>query len=147
MTSKRVVSVSRIISAPREAIFHVLATPLLHPVIDGSGSVKAPTHDPGTLSLGAKFGMAMNTGFGYKVQNTVSTFDEGTSIAWHHFAHFIWRYDLVDVDGGTKVTESFDYSNLLGIGLSLTSMPEKNRSNMEKTLERLDRYVTTGSAE
>lgn len=91
--------------------------------------------------------MAMKIGLGYKVQNTVSTFDEGTAIAWHHFAHFIWRYDLVDVDGGTKVTESFDYSNPLGIGLSLTSMPQKNRSNMEKTLERLDRYVTTGSAE
>ena len=147
MTTRRVVSASRIIAAPREAIFKVLATPALHPVIDGSGSVKAPTDDPGTLLLGAKFGMAMKLGLGYKVQNTVSTFEEGRSIAWHHFAGFIWRYDLVDVEAGTEVTESFDYSNLLGVGLSLTAFPQNNLRNIEKTLGRLDHYVTTGSAE
>ena len=145
MTNRRVVQAKRTIAAPKEAIFEVLATPSLHSVIDGSGSVKAPTDDPGRLSLGAKFGMSMKLGLGYKVKNTVSTFEEGRAIAWHHVAHFIWRYDLVDVDGGTEVTESFDYSALLGLTIAMTKIPENNRHNMEKTLERLDRYVTTGS--
>jgi len=145
MTKRRVVSAKRIIAAPKEAIFEVLATPALHSVIDGSGSVEAPTSDPGRLFLGAKFGMEMKIGLGYKVKNTVSTFEEGTSIAWHHYAHFIWRYDLVEVDGSTEVTESFDYSNALGLTIALSKIPQNNKRNMEKTLERLDRYVTTGS--
>jgi uncharacterized protein YndB with AHSA1/START domain len=147
MTNRRVVSATRIINAPRAEIFRVLATPSLHPIIDGSGSVEAPTNDPGTLFLGAKFGMAMKLGLGYKVQNTVSTFEQDRAIAWHHFARFIWRYDLEDVDGGTKVTESFDYSNAAGIALALTAFPKNNQANMEKTLVRLERYVTTGSAD
>ena len=145
MTKRRVVSAKRIIAAPKEAIFEVLATPKLHSVIDGSGSVQAPTSDPGRLFLGAKFGMDMKLGLGYKVKNTVSTFEEGTAIAWHHYAHFIWRYDLVEVDGGTEVTESFDYSNALGLTIAMSNIPANNERNMEKTLMLLDRYVMTGS--
>ena len=61
MTNRYLVSRSRFIAAAPEAIFEVLATPALHSVIDGSGTVKgAQPRGPERLALGAKFGMEMN---------------------------------------------------------------------------------------
>ena len=89
--------------------------------------------------------MEMKVGAAYTTKNTVSEFEEGHVIAWHHFAQFVWRYQLDAVEGGTKVTETFDYSKPWGIALKLTKMPEQNQVGMEKTLARLDELATTGS--
>jgi hypothetical protein len=145
--AKRIVSTSRIINAPAGEIFAVLADPTKHPLIDGSGSVKAPRSNPERLSKGAKFSMGMKVGIPYVTRNTVSEFEEGRVIAWHHFAQFVWRYEFEAVEGGTKVTESFDYSKPWGVALDMTGMPKSNLESMDKTLERLDRLVTTGSAD
>jgi hypothetical protein len=147
MTTRRIVSTQRTIPAPRHQLFEIVANPKLHTVIDGSGSVKATTSGPDRLALGARFGMAMHLGLGYKVTNVVSTFVEDEAIGWHHFAGFEWKYTFADVDGGTLVTESFDYSNLLGLAIALTKTPKANQANMAKTLERLERYALTGNAE
>ena len=131
--AQRIVSATRTIAAPAEKIFEVLADPSQHPVIDGSGSVTASKDNPARLSMP------------YVTKNTVSEFDEGRIIAWHHFAQFVWRYELVPVEGGTEVTESFDYSKPWGIALGPLGFPAKNQAAMIKTLERLDHLVTTGS--
>ena len=143
--STRIVSASRTIAAPPEAIFDILANPALHPVIDGSGNVQASKDNPERLALGATFSMDMKLGISYVTKNTVSAFEEGRVIAWHHVARFEWRYELAPVDGGTLVTETFDYSKPWGILLVISGTPEKNRVGMVKTLERLDQLVTTGS--
>ena len=141
----RIVSATRTIAAPAEEIFAVLADPSKHPLIDGSGSVKAPKGNPARLSLGATFSMDMTRGMSYVTKNTVSEFDEGRVIAWHHFAQFVWRYELTPVDGGTEVTETFDYSKPWGVTLVPFGIPEKNRASMVTTLERLDALVTGAS--
>ena len=64
---------------------------------------------PVSLTLGSTFSMHMKMGLGYVTRNRVVEFNENRFIAWHHFALFVWRYDLEAVDGGTMVTESFDY--------------------------------------
>jgi uncharacterized protein YndB with AHSA1/START domain len=144
----RKVSVERVIAAPPEKIFAVLADPGQHPVIDGSSTLQRTRGEaPARLSLGTKFGMSMRKGVPYFVKNTVVEFEENRRIAWRHFARNIWRYELEPVEGGTRVVETFDYSNVGGGALNLTKMPAENKVNMEKTLERLDRYVTTGSSE
>jgi hypothetical protein len=74
--------------------------------------------------------------------NRVTVFVENKSIAWHHFAQFVWRYDLEEVPGGTKVTESFDYNKPWAFLITSTGFPERNRLGMEATLERLERVVT-----
>jgi uncharacterized protein YndB with AHSA1/START domain len=145
--AQRIVSATRTIAAPAEKIFDVLANPSLHPVIDGSGSVKAPKTNPERLSLGATFSMDMKVGFSYVTKNRVSEFEENHVIAWHHFAQFVWRYQLDAVDGGTKVTETFDYSKPWGILIEINGTPKKNQASMERTLARLDSYVTTGSVD
>jgi uncharacterized protein YndB with AHSA1/START domain len=132
----------RVIPATPEAIFTILADPSRHAEIDGSGSVPGEKVPSARLSLGATFSMDMRAGIGYATRNRVVEFEEGRRIAWHHMARFVWRYELMPVDGGTKVTESFDYSVPWGIALVPLGVPQRNRKAMERTLERLEEVVT-----
>ena len=70
-------------------------------------------------------------------------FDENASIAWHHFAKFVWRYDLEPVPGGTNVTESLNYDQPWAFLIVWLGFPAKNRLAMEASLERLERLVTS----
>jgi uncharacterized protein YndB with AHSA1/START domain len=107
--SDQVVSESRVISAAPEVIFDLLADPSRHAVFDGSGTVRASRPDaPSRLTLGAQFGMDMKMGVPYRMTNTVVEFEENRRIGWRHVGGHVWRYELEPVEGGTKVTESFD---------------------------------------
>jgi hypothetical protein len=143
---ERKVSTSRVIAADAQAIFDVLADPAMHPVIDGSDSVKELLDgSPERLSLRATFGMKMDRGTRYRIENTVVEFEEGRLIAWRHFHGHRWRYELEPVEGGTKVTESFDWSRArVKFFLELMGFPKSNLEGMEATLERLDALMTTG---
>ena len=141
MSPRRVVTAQRVIAAPPERIFDLLADPRQHPRLDGSGTVRAVRRAPSRLSLGATFAMGMRIGLPYVTSNRVVAFEEGRVIAWHHPARFIWRYDLEPVAEGTLVTESFDYSPPWGSLIERLGWPERNRQAMEATLERLARAV------
>jgi len=141
----REVSVSRIINAPADKIFDVLADPSKHSIIDGSDSVQG-AKDSQRLAMGSKFGMKMKIGFSYTISNTVVEFEENRRIAWQHFGKHIWRYTLEPVDGGTKVTETFDWSTArIPKFIEIMNYPKKHPVDMEKTLEKLDAYVTGAS--
>ena len=141
MTSdpSRIVSRSTIVPAPAQMIFDLLADPRRHSEIDGSGSVQsAQINAPERLSLNATFGMQMKIGLSYKITNTVVEFEEGKTIAWRHFGGHIWRYILEPVDGGTKVTEQFDWNKSKSpLVLKLRKSPQDNAKSIEKTLENL----------
>jgi uncharacterized protein YndB with AHSA1/START domain len=137
------VSATRTIPAPASAIFDLLADPRQHVRLDGSGSVTEVIAAPQRLSLGATFSMRMRIGATYATRNVVTVFDENRAIAWHHFAHFTWRYDLNETDGGTKVTESFTYNNPLGLLIMVLGWPQRNQRAMVATLERLETAVTS----
>jgi len=141
---ERHVSTSRVIAAPPQEIFEVLADPARHPIIDGSGTLVGAKGNPPRLYLGAKFGMKMS--FHATMRNKVLEFDEGKQIAWRHIGQHVWRYELEPVDGGTKVTETFDWRpSPLAWLLEKQGTPAKNLASMEQTLVRLDTYVTTGN--
>ena len=153
MTNRYLVSRSRFIAAAPEAIFDVLATPALHSVIDGSGTVKgAQPRGPERLALGAKFGMEMNIRMDYKILNTVCEFEEGRRIAWRHFGGHVWRYLLNpvnDADGtpGTLVTEQWDARGVRArILLRLAGYLRRHPASIEQTLAKLDTYVTSEAA-
>ena len=135
----KVVSRSTIVPAPAQMIFDLLADPRRHSEIDGSGSVQsAQINAPERLSLNATFGMQMKIGLPYKITNTVVEFEEGKTIAWRHFGGHIWRYILEPVDGGTKVTEQFDWNKSKSpLVLKLRKSPQDNAKSIEKTLENL----------
>ena len=135
----KIVSRSTIVPAPAQAIFDLLADPRRHQEIDGSGSIQSAQLDaPERLTLNATFGMKMKIGLPYKITNTVVEFAEGTQIAWRHFGGHIWRYILEPVEGGTKVTEQFDWNTSKSpFVLKLRKSPQANGIAIEKTLENL----------
>ena len=158
MTDNRdVVSVERVITAPADRIFDLLADPARHHDIDGSGTVRDTKDSTERLQLGAKFGMKMHLGVNYSMVNEIIEFDDGKRIAWQTgpgdgwqsrlFGGRIWRYDLEPADGGTLVRETWDVSqekgpikHLLRVGRSR----EHTRGAMEKTLENIARITETG---
>lgn len=105
----RIKAASIIINAPISTIFELLANPSMHPVVDGSDSVKSVINGPQRLFLGAKFSMNMKIGVKYRITNRVVEFEEGRVIAWQHLGRWIWRYELKEITPTqTVVTESFD---------------------------------------
>ncbi|MEY3617491.1 MAG: hypothetical protein RL726_189 [Actinomycetota bacterium] len=140
----RIVSVSVKVNASPQTIFDLLADPSKHGEIDGSGSVRnAQSSAPARLSLGAKFGMDMKIGVNYKITNEVVEFDEPRRIAWRHFGGHVWRYILEPTEGGTMVTEQFDWNTAKSpLMMRVMNYPAKNRDSIEKTLKRLaDRFA------
>ncbi len=130
---------SIVVNATPEEIFELLADPRRHHEIDGSGTVQASKLEaPPRLSAGAKFGMKMKLGVPYTITNTVVDFVENKQISWRHLGRHVWRYTLEAVDGGTKVTEEFDWRPaLFPPGLKLINAPRDNAESIEKTLVRL----------
>lgn len=135
----RVARRSIVVNASPKEIFDLLADPSRHHEIDGSDTVQKSKLDaPERLSPGAKFGMKMKMGLPYTITNTVVDFVENEKIAWRHMGRHVWRYTLEAVDGGTKVTEEFDWRTaIFPPGLELAGMPAKNAVAIEKTLVRM----------
>jgi uncharacterized protein YndB with AHSA1/START domain len=136
----RQVGVTRTISTTPERIFELLADPSQHPLLDGSGSVRAArAGGPDRLELGSSFGMDMKAGASYKIVNTVVEYEENRLIAWRHFNGHRWRWRLEPLgDGRTEVTETFDWSTArIPLLIELMGYPKKNRVAIEKTLDRL----------
>lgn len=144
-TPDRVISVERIIAAPADEIFDVLARPARHAEIDGSDTIQSARLDgPKRLTRGSKFGMRMKfLGIKYRITNTVVEFEENELIAWQHFGRHIWRYELEADDEGTLVRESFDWRNTpVPRYYEVAGFSTSHLGNMARTLERLDAVVT-----
>jgi uncharacterized protein YndB with AHSA1/START domain len=150
---KNVVTVTRVIPAPPDKIFDLLADPRRHHDIDGSGTVRDAKEAPQRLSLGATFGMSMKLGVPYSMVSTVIEFEDNKCIAWQtrgpgrlgkHAGGRIWRYELEPVEGGTRVTESWDISEEMFKPI-VRPATKKTRHNMEATLARIEELVTATS--
>lgn len=140
--SDRHVSVSRVIAAPPETIFDLLARPARHHEFDGSGTVRTATGDDHRVSLGDRFGMHMRMGLPYRISNTVVEFEDDRLIAWQHFGGHRWRYELEPIEGGTRVTETFDWSTArIPLLIELVGYPKRHPPAMERTLDRLAELV------
>lgn len=147
MSTDKIISITKFVSAPPQAIFDLLADPRKHNLIDGSGSVQAARLDaPERLSLGAKFGMDMKIGLKYRITNEVVEFDEPRQIGWRHMGGHIWRYIIEPVEGGSQVTEQFDWNqNKAPLMLKLMNAQSKNKKSIEATLDRLAAHFASGS--
>ncbi|HEY6316487.1 MAG TPA: SRPBCC family protein [Acidimicrobiia bacterium] len=147
-------TVERVIPAPPEKIFELLADPRRHPDIDGSGSVRRAKEGPDRLVLGSKFGMAMKLGVPYSMESEVIEFDENRRIAWQTrpptplgkrvAGGRIWRYELEPTDGGTRVRESWDISQEK-VKAIVRPARKRTRVAMADTLERIEALVTATS--
>jgi len=138
------VSVERVIKAPPNTIFALLADAGKHASFDGSDSV-----NQATLSKGSKFGMSMRgrkeTLFiPYSTNNTVIEYESDRRIAWQTYGMGglvggrIWRYELSPADGGTLVRETWDVSeDKQKRMITSGSMPQRTAAGMRATLDRI----------
>ncbi|CAN5198814.1 SRPBCC family protein [soil metagenome] len=149
-----VVTVERMIQAPPERIFAMLADATQHRAFDGSGTVRSAGDGSGQpLSEGSVFTMSMRKGLPYSMVNTVIEYEQDRRIAWqttgagllkHVIGGRIWRYQLEPVDGGTRVRESWDLSrDKQRLLISRSSLPAATKKNIARTLERIEAAVTS----
>jgi hypothetical protein len=152
------VAVSRRICAPAHDIFQVLASPVRHPELDGSGSLRGAISTRTISGVGDVFVMKMYFAHlgDYEMNNHVVEYEPDRRIGWEpeagrghpaaasdssdpsRWGHR-WSYQLTpDGPDATVVTEIYDCSRA----------PEDERAEMDngnvwiesmtKTLERLD---------
>lgn len=142
MTASRRVRRSIEIAAGPATVFDLLADPRMHARFDGSGTVQGDIEGPERLTLGSTFRMRMHNGIPYVIRNTVVEYAENALIAWRHFAGHRWRYELEPVEGGTRVTETFDYSMTpVPAAYDVLGFPATNARGIEATLQRLKELV------
>jgi uncharacterized protein YndB with AHSA1/START domain len=142
------VSVDRVIEAPAAAIFAMVSDAARHPEFDGSGSlVRVKGGGSHVLTLGSTFDMSMKMGLPYTMTNTVVEFEPDRRIAWQTvksgplgrwLGGRIWRYELEQVAGGTKVTETWDLTrDKQAFLLKNSKVRGQTSTSMSKTLDRL----------
>lgn len=140
----RSASGSVVVPAPPAEVFALLADPRRHAEIDGSGTVQSVVDGPERLELGSTFSVAMQMGAKYRTTNTVVEFEPDRRIAWKHFAPHRWRYELEPVEGGTRVTETWDasrYNAVTFLPVRALGFPAKAQQGIDGTLQRLrDRF-------
>jgi uncharacterized protein YndB with AHSA1/START domain len=144
---------SRVIPAPAQVLFDLVADPSQHPAFDGSGTVKRSPLPSGKVGLGDRFGMSMHMVIPYKMVNEVVEYEEGRRFAWtpgldgpsfigRHIGPVIWRYEFEEVEGGTLVTETWDPTRSKQRRIyAIAGMERQVKPNMERTLERLERLA------
>ncbi|MBM9464796.1 SRPBCC family protein [Aeromicrobium sp. YIM 150415] len=138
------VSAERVIAAPAPRIFALLSDAAAHPSFDGSGTVRALRGTSEPLRLGSRFGMSMKQGLPYTTVNTVVMFEPDEVIAWQTtglgglIGGRIWKYELVPVEGGTHVRETWDIGqDKQRVFLRRGQMPRSTRKAMQATLDRI----------
>jgi uncharacterized protein YndB with AHSA1/START domain len=148
----KTVSVERVIKAPPDEIFALLADAGKHASFDGSESVNHASQQSVPLSMGSKFGMAMRgrreTLFiPYRTVNTVVEYESDHRIAWQTTSMGglvggrVWRYELSPAPegtAGTLVRETWDVSqDKQKWMITSGSMPRQTEDGMRATLERI----------
>ena len=140
----RKVSRSVEVRASAQELFAVLADPHRPGDLDGSGTVRSTVQGPERLSQDARFSVNMKQyGVPYRITSRVTQFVPDRVVEWRHPAGHRWRWDLApQPDGTTRVTETFDYSNVPGVQarvLELLRIPRQNAAGIEATLDKLQR--------
>jgi hypothetical protein len=154
------ISVSRDIPAPAQRIFSVLARPVAHPDVDGSGMVRSAVDDVVISKVGDAFAMKMfNDEMGdYVIKNQVVEFESDRRIVWEPvllsidkpefqsdigdpaFHQWGWELEPLDADH-TRVTEFFDCSRSPAWLQKATKDGETWRKGIEARLENLEMLV------
>lgn len=113
------------VDIPAARVFAVLADPVTHAAIDGTGWVQEAADRAPLVAVGQIFHMDMyhpgHPDGRYRVGNKVHVFDPPHAIGWFtgelqadgslEFGGWFWRYDLVAVGPSTtEITLTYDWS-------------------------------------
>ena len=150
----------RVIDAPAETLFAILADPATHHAIDGTGWVRESLDGKPLTAVGQIFRMAMyHSNYGgmhYTVANRVEVFDPPHAIAWSpgqdtddgklDFGGWFWRYDLVARGNArTKITLTYDWSAVPNAIREHIGFPPFDPQHLDNSLEHLAGLAEKGS--
>lgn len=113
----QVVTASRDIAAPADAIFGLIADPTEQTRWDGNDNLAQAAPGQRVHAVGDEFTMTLTNG--HDRTNRIVEFDEGRLIAWLPSEvgspppGHLWRWELEPLDDGrTRVTHTYDWTNL-----------------------------------
>ena len=152
MTTRRI-EVPRTIGAPAEAIFAVLCNPSGHVAIDSSGMLMSASGGP-VGAVGDTFVVHMDRealndyplGL-YDVTVSITAFSRDREIAWTVLGAIepplghVYGYTLEPVEGGTRVTSYYDWSDADPVWLDADIFPILSEGALRATLGILARTV------
>jgi uncharacterized protein YndB with AHSA1/START domain len=117
VSDERIVSATRVVAAPSDRLFELIADPAQQPRWDGNDNLDHAESGQRIRAVGDVF--AMHNTSGAVRENHVVEFDEGRLVAWcpaepggEPIGHR-WRWELEPVDGAsTRVTHTYDWTRL-----------------------------------
>ncbi len=155
MDTSRKLQATKIIEAPAEAVFAVLADPNKHAELDGAGMVQGPEGTtPPIGGIGQVFTMNMHQDQlgDYRMVNTVTAYVPGARIGWGpvmdptcdaaakfegvEVGGHTFTYDLRESDGRTEVTETYDWMSVKDPTFE-KFFPLVSQEQLESSLDRL----------
>ena len=154
--SEERIEVSRQINASPEKIFALLASPAGHVAIDSSGMLQSFTGDP-AKAVGDEFVIHMDRESlndfpelgKYDVTVLITTYEQDREIAWTPTGRLnlnhIYGYRLEPTDGGTLVTQYYDWSGIEQNWREMNIFPVISETALRATLGILARTVENAS--
>lgn len=158
--SKKKLHASKVINAPAEDIFAVLADPNRHTELDGAGMLRGPEGETAPLGgIGQTFTMNMHQpDLGdYRMINRVTAYLPGARIGWGprvdpscslaeqlgdiDAGGHTYTYDLKPVEGGTEVTQTYEWMSVKDPKFE-AFFPVVSQEQLATTLDNLDAAVT-----
>ncbi len=145
---QRVVSASRAVAAPAEAIFELIADPEQQPRWDGNDNLLSS--DPGQrVTAAGEIFTTVLTHDGVVRENHVVEFTEGRLIAWRPAEPgqeppgHLWRWELEPLDDGrTRVTHTYDWTQLQDPG----RLARARATTTDRLLASVDRLAAVVEA-
>lgn len=149
---------STVIAAPAEAVFAVLADPVRHADVDGTGRVTGALDTAPLTRPGQVFRMGMHhpdhPDGTYVTANRVAVLDPPRAIAWQpgpdvgadgvpHPGGWVWRYDLRPAGpSATEVVLTYDWSAVPASVRAYLAFPPFPVSHLDESLGHLAELVT-----
>jgi uncharacterized protein YndB with AHSA1/START domain len=137
-----VVSASRVIAAPAEKIFELIADPSLQPRWDGNDNLAEAPAGQRVRTVGDVFTMTLT--MGSDRSNHIVEFEEGRLIAWLPSEPgkpppgHLWRWELEPLDDShTRVTHTYDWSALT----DEKRLPRARDTTADKLLASIERLA------
>lgn len=143
----RIVRADRVIAAPAESLFELIADPANQPGWDGNDNLATAAPGQRVHAVGDAFVMTLTNGADR--ENHVAEFEEGRLIAWHPSEPgkrppgHLWRWELEPVDtASTRVIHTYDWTELT----DQNRIPKARATTPEKLAASLDRLAEVAEA-
>jgi uncharacterized protein YndB with AHSA1/START domain len=142
IVTQTVVTASRVIAAPADKIFELIADPSLQPQWDGNENLAEAPPGQRVRTVGDVFTMTLT--IGSDRTNHVVEFEEGRRIAWLPSEPgkappgHLWRWELEPLDDSTTlVTHTYDWSALT----DEKRLPRARDTTADKLLASIERLA------